>query len=112
MSGSSELCNLSPEKQESLDGSPALVRDEAGFISLRFQCGPIKEHGVNGTTIEDVIDVLIARLQGFNAGPFRCRQNSLAITALEEAQNWLYRRTLARIRAGTEGTNIVSEGRE
>lgn len=107
---SDELRNLSAEQQECLDGSPALVRDEAGFIGIKFQCGPVQEHGVNGTTIEAVVDLLIERLQGFNNGPFRCRENSLAITALEDAQNWLYRRTRNRIRAGAEGTNQPNGG--
>lgn len=34
----------------------------------------------------------------------RCRENSLAITALEEANNWLMRRRLNRVAQGVEGT--------
>ncbi len=61
--------------------------------------------GVNGTTIEAVIDLLGALLEGFNQGSCRCRENSLAITALQEAQNWLYRRTRQREARGIEGTS-------
>lgn len=102
---------------ETMDGSPALVplhypagKDgenvgEAGYI--KFQAGPIHEHGRNGTTLEDVLQVLIDRLKGFNDNPtFRCRENSLAITALEEGQNWLFRRTRNRQQQGVEGHNI------
>lgn len=99
------LRNLNEQAQEAMDGSPAAVRDAAGYINIKFQCGPVQEHGVNGTSIENVIDLLVTRLEGFNVGPFRCRENSLAITHLQEAQNWLERRTRNRVKAGVEGTN-------
>jgi len=101
-----------------MDGSPSLVESygstkfnhpgEPGgepYIRIRFQAGPIQEHGVNGCSIEDVIDVLLTRLRGFQEGPFKCRENALAITDLESAQNWLLRRTANRQRQGVEGTN-------
>ncbi len=73
------------------------------FIDITFQEGSINEVGVNGAHIEDVIDLLADRLRGFNEGEMRCRENSLAITALEEANNWLLRRTMARIDQNVEG---------
>lgn len=99
------LRNLNTQKQEALDGSPAIVNDEAGYIHIKFQCGPIKEHGVNGTSIENVIELLVQRLQGFQKGPFRCRTNAVAITKLEEAIMWLEERTKQRLKQGVEGTN-------
>ena len=75
------------------------------FIDITFQDGPIKEVGVNGCQTEDVIDVLIARLKGFNVPPHNNRETSLAITALEEAQNWLWRRTRERELRNVEGTS-------
>lgn len=98
------LQNLSPTAQESLDGSVALVEPNE-HIRLKFQLGPIKEHGVNGTTIEEVIGILASRLEGFQNGPFRCRENALAITKLEEARLWLYERTRKRQEQGVEGIN-------
>lgn len=92
------------DTQELVDGTPAVVH-LGDYGSIRFQLGPIAEVGVNGTTIEDVIDVLIARLEGFNRGPLRCRENSLAITSLEEARNWLLQRTRTRVSQGVEGVN-------
>lgn len=91
------------EDQESMDGSPSHVQE--AYIDLKFQCGPILENGVNGTTIEEVIDVLVRRLEGFQAGPFRCRENALAITKLEEGRMWLTERTRKRKEQGVEGTN-------
>jgi hypothetical protein len=99
-----ESPKLSP--QEAMDGSPALVKDAASFISIRFQCGPVEENGINGTSIENVIDLLIRRLEGFQAGPFKCRENALVITKLEEAAHWLEHRTLKRKAQGVEGRNV------
>jgi hypothetical protein len=58
-----------------------------------------------GVTIEEVIQVAIDRLRELNVPPVACRENSLAITDLESAQNWLARRTADRQRRGVEGTD-------
>ncbi len=75
------------------------------YGEIRWQVGPVNEVGVNGTTIEDVIEVCIERLRGFQRGPFASRENALAITDLESARNWLLQRTRARQQQGVEGTN-------
>ncbi len=76
-------------KQEDMDGTPAKI--EQAHITIKFQLGPVKEFGVNGCQIPDVVRVLIDRINGFNreGAPFRCRENSLAVTKLEEALHWL-----------------------
>lgn len=76
------------------------------YINIKFQEGPIRENGINGCQIEDVIDVLVERLQGFQDGEFRCRENALAITKLEEARLWLNERTRKRLKQGVEGKNV------
>ena len=58
----------------------------------------------DGTTNEEVIEVLIDRLQYLN-GKFPCRENSIAITKLEEALMWLNKRTEDRLKRNVEGTN-------
>lgn len=107
-------------EQETMDGRPALVevfgsnkfRFDGNFVDpplirIKFQAGPLKEVGVNGCSIENVIDVLTGRLEGFQKGPFRCRENALAITKLEEAKQWLLYRTTKRQDQGVEGTNAA-----
>ena len=79
------------------DGAPAPTQ------TIRFQHGPIVEHGVNGLTNEALIAIVIDRLNGAQEGQFRCRENALAITKLEEASLWLARRTLDRMARGVEG---------
>lgn len=65
----------------------------------------IAEHGVNGITNEALIAIVIDRLQGAQQGPFKCRENALAITELESASFWLAKRTLDRMTRGVEGQN-------
>ncbi len=44
------------------------------FIKITFQNGPVQEAGVNGVFMEDVIDVLVDRLQNYQAGAFACKE--------------------------------------
>lgn len=77
------------------------------FANINFQKGPVKENGVNGCHNEDLIAIVIDRLQHLNQGQFACRENSIAITKLEEALMWLRKRTDDRVKRGVEGTNQV-----
>lgn len=77
----------------------------AVLTKIVFQDGAIKECGVNGVQNEDLIGCVLARLQAFQNGEFKCRENALAITKLEEALLWLRARTTAREQRGVEGTN-------
>ena len=61
-----------------------------------------KDFSVDGVTNEEVIDVLIHRISGLNTKQ-PCRENSLAITKLQEALMWLEERTKDRIARGVEG---------
>jgi len=72
---------------------------------VSFQDGPIKEAGVNGCHHEDLLAIVIHRLQSFQAGEYRCRENALALTKIEEAIHWLNHRTNERVKRGVEGTN-------
>jgi hypothetical protein len=74
-------------------------------VNLLFQNGPIPEFGVNGITHEVLLAILIDRLQGFQNGPYACRENALALTKLQEAQMWLQSRTRERMTRGVEGTH-------
>lgn len=73
--------------------------------TILFQNGPIAENGVNGITQEVLLAIIIDRLQSFQAGPYACRENALALTKLEEAKHWLFSRTLERMQRGVEGTH-------
>ena len=85
------------------------VNGEPGepLCDIHFQEGPIKECGVNGVCNEDLINIVIDRLEHFQRSEFKCRENALAITALEEALLWMRKRTMSRKKRGVEGTHIV-----
>lgn len=77
------------------------------LCEINFQKGPIKENGVNGCCNEDLIAMVIRRLEGFQLSEFKCRENAVAITKLEESLMWLRKRTNDREARGVEGTNTV-----
>lgn len=83
---------------------PADGEETLQVIDIRFQEGPLTHVGANGCQLEDVIDVCVERLQGFQRGPFACRENELAIQKLEEARLWLSLRNWKRQAQGVEGT--------
>ena len=74
--------------------------------TVKFQKGPIKENGVNGCFIEDLMAICIDRLQCFQQAGFACRANALALTKLEESMMWLNKRTADRAARGVEGTSV------
>ena len=76
-------------------------------LDVIFQNGPIAEVGVNGVTQEVLLAIVIDRLRSFQAGPYACRENALALTKCEEALHWLSARTRARVARGVEGTHII-----
>ena len=91
-----------------MDGSPARVelrRDDLDCGYIQFQAGPEPE-GINGTTIEAVIEVLVNRLEDFQRGRFACVENQLAIIHLNETLACLERRTEKRRQQGVEGKDL------
>ena len=80
---------------------------EKVLAEIHFQEGPIKECGVNGVCNEDLIAMVITRLEHFQKSEFACRENALAITKLEEAMLWLRKRTMDRESRGVEGTHVA-----
>jgi hypothetical protein len=71
---------------------------------LQFQHGPRNEEGsTHGLTGASVIAALIDHYEGFQEGEFRCRENALIITKLEEALHWAQSRHLDRMRRGVLG---------
>ena len=71
------------------------------------QKGPIKETGINGCHNEDLIAIVIDRLQSFQESEYKCRENAIAITKLEEALMWLNKRTQDRIKRKVAGTSQI-----
>ena len=79
------------------------VRHDVNSLSFTIQNGPIKEVGVNGCQVDTVIEAAKLMIEGLNK-KFPCRENSVAITKLDEALHWLEHRKKAREARGVEGT--------
>lgn len=76
-------------------------------LTINFHEGCHPKDGLNGWLLEDLLAICLDRLQQHQAGPFRCRENALAATKVEEALLWMHRRRAARKAAGTSGTQRV-----
>ena len=90
---------------DALEVSATGVANAKTLARVSFQNGPVKEFGVNGCHNEDLIAIVIDRLEHFQKGDFNCHENALALMKLEEALYWLKYRTQVRIARGVEGTN-------
>jgi hypothetical protein len=107
-------------------GNPAGGTTSGIGLSITWQKGPLGRHtpdcnagnsGVceascdrkapNGAFVEGVIAAALGRLQHYQAGKFKCRENALAITKVEEALHWLQSRTTSRELRRVEGTHEV-----
>lgn len=91
------------------NGNPTGGQSLARGVQINWQDGPLGTGAnrvePNGAFVEEVIQVAIDRLAFFNESKFRSRENSLAITKLEEALHWLNHRTARREQSGIEGTH-------
>lgn len=87
------------------------IDDETGdaedfpVAEICFQNGPINEAGVNGISQEALLAIVEDRLKSFQAGPYACRENAIALTKIQEAMHWLHHRTRERMQRGVEGTS-------
>ena len=81
-------------------------------LRIDWQDGPLgrgeDRQEPNGAFVETVIAAALQRIEYYNETQFRCRENSLAITKLEEALHWLNARTNRREQQNVEGTHSGS----
>lgn len=103
------------------DGNPAGGETNGIGISIVWQNRPLgrgeDRQPQNGAFVEGVIEAAIDRLQFYQgegkyaeqegAGKFRCRENALMITHLQEALHWGNFRTQQRELREVEGTHEV-----
>lgn len=86
--------------------NPSMAADDHAYVcTALFQNGPIADVGVNGITEAALLAIVADRLRSFQAGPYACRENALALTHLEDAMHWLHHRTRKRMARGVEGTS-------
>lgn len=93
------------------NGAPAGGVTTGTGIDIRWQNGPLGRGAEriepNGAFVEGVIAAALGRLQHYQSTKFKCRENALAITKLEEALHWCQHRTADRERRDVEGTHTL-----
>ncbi len=76
----------------------------APSILIDYQDGIVGDNGQTGAFVEDVLEAARQRLQFFQASKFRCRENAIALTKIEEALQWLDWRSRQRTLQGVENS--------
>lgn len=102
------ICTDTPGKGNACHSYIITANNLSTFIPtyVLFQNGPIKENGVNGCQNEDLLAIVIDRLEGFQSGDFACEDNHIALQYLRAALNSLEHRTVNRKARGVEGRLI------
>jgi hypothetical protein len=73
---------------------------------IRFQRGGRKCHdSIQGVIDTDLLEIVRHRLQCFQEGELKTRENAIALTHIEEALMWLNKRVEDRIERNVLGTN-------
>lgn len=94
------MTNITEKTTYELQAHPAVNGGTSQAVSFVY----LDEAGnyVNGTTLEEMLRISIEHLGQLN-DKFPCRENSLAITKMQEARMWLDERTRDREKRGVEG---------
>ena len=74
------------------------------IVKFMIQSDPISQVGINGCQVGDMLEFVKELYKSLNEA-FPCRENSLTITKLEEAQHWQEARTKDRLKRQVEGKN-------
>lgn len=115
---------LEVENKLDENGNPTGGTVLAVGIQIQWQNGPLGRHAdgckigescvagctrvdQNGAFVEGVIAAALQRIQHYQDSKFKCRENAIAVTKLEEALLWLNKRTNDRESRGAEGTHTV-----
>lgn len=99
------------------DGNPAGGSVEGVGLKIEWQNGPLgrpdpngERKAPNGAFVETVLSAVLQRIEYYQTakeGKFKCRENAIAITKIEEALLWLDKRTRDREARQVEGTHTA-----
>lgn len=87
------------------NGNPAGGTTDGIGFAIEWQNGPFMgtDETQTGAVVEGVIEAVLGRLEWYQSTKFKCRENALAITKLEEALHWMRHRQMDRKRRGVQG---------
>ncbi len=95
-----------------INGNPTGGTVDGTGLKIQWQDGPLGRGAdravANGAFAETVIAAVKQRIEFYqdaSGGKFKCRENAMAITKLDEALLWLNKRTQERERRQVEGTH-------
>ena len=105
------LAEYKSENQTDENGNPTGGAVDGCGLTIKWQNGPLgrgaERKEPNGAFVETVIDAARQRIQFYQDSKFKCRENAIAITKLEEALLWLNKRTTDREKRQVEGEHKV-----
>jgi hypothetical protein len=81
------------------------VKTDALYADIKFQLDPVKEAGVNGIFIEDLLNICLDRLEQYQKTKFKCVENSKSIRYIRNILVELDNRTKNRQKRNVEGTS-------
>lgn len=99
MSELSEIHGANPSKY-------VVVHTADNIVSFQVQHGPIKELGVNGCQIDELVRFARQTIAAFQKR-LPCRENALVLTKLDEAIHWLDHRTADPEARAVEGKPLA-----
>lgn len=78
---------------------------DAPVFPVIFQKGPRNAQGsTSGVLDVDLLEIVRDRLTAFQNGDYRCRENAIALTHVEEALLWMNKRVEDRAERNVLGT--------
>lgn len=103
-----ERNELTVENKVDKDGNPTGGSVRGIGLEINWQDGPLGRPAkkATGAFVDDVIEAARQRLEFYqkaSGGKLACRENSIAITKLEECLHWLYARRMSREDRGVQG---------
>lgn len=82
--------------------------EQSNHVTITFQNGARSlEDSRHGVLDTDLLEIVRHRLQCFQDGEFKTRENAIALTHVEEALLWMNKRVEDRIERKVLGTNQV-----
>lgn len=106
------LDKFTAQNDSDKNGNPAGGSVRGVGLTIEWQNGPLGRDTMrvnpNGAFVETVLAGVLQRIQyyqGASGGKFKCRENAVAITKIEEAMMWLDKRTRDREVRQVEGTH-------
>lgn len=109
IAGGNKVAHL--EKAIPMEDYLELIKDhfiihgkENNTLTFKIQDGPIKEVGVNGCQVTDMISIAQYIIKKLN-DKFPCEENLMTISSLNQALAWQRQRTNNRVQRNVEGTS-------